>query len=133
MRASIACFILGLSASCSPPPPVVAPEPSAAAPVVETPPLPPEPEPVETGQACAKATVLCGGGACELKLKNECDAPLTCDAFMLVRCKAANDFIEASGRGRETFPAKTEGQVTVDANCTMGTIVQTSFSELKCK
>lgn len=133
MRASVVGVIMSLSASCSPPAPPVAVETSATAPVIEAPPLPPEPEPVETGQACAKATVLCGGGACELKLKNDCDAPLTCDAFMLVRCKAANDFIEASGRGRETFPAKTEGQVTVDADCTMGSIVQTSFSELKCK
>jgi hypothetical protein len=117
---------------CSNAPPPVPPQASASVAPVDTAPVVITPDDVATGRDCAKATSLCGEGACEVKLKNDCETPLTCNAFILVRCKAANDFIEASGRGRETFPAKTEGKLTVESNCTMGSIVQTSFTELKC-
>jgi hypothetical protein len=121
--------------ACSP----AKPEPTAQPAVSMTPPEPDPgpaepagPEPVQTGHECATAEATCDGGLCELKLKNGCDKPLTCDAFVVIRCKAGTDLVEARGRGRDTFPAKTDGKLDVTANCTMGSIVQTSLSELKC-
>ncbi len=111
-------------------------EPTASASVAPEPEPPPGPapdEPVETGHACATATAACGGGSCTLKLKNDCEAPLTCAASMLLRCRTPTELVEAKGRERQTFPAKGAGEVVISANCTMGDPVQTSFTELKCQ
>jgi hypothetical protein len=106
---------------------------SVAAPEPEPPSEPPPPEPVETGHACATATSECGGGSCTIKMKNDCEAPLTCDAFMMLRCRTPTELVEAKGRERQTFPAKSTDDLIVSANCTMGDPVQTSFTEMKCK
>ena len=107
---------------------------SAAEAVVEPPPGPPEPEVVETGHACATAKTVCDGGSCALKLDNQCEAPLTCDGFVLVRCRTNTETVEARGRGRQTFPAKAENEMTISAGCTMGNaLVSTNLSELQCK
>ncbi len=106
---------------------------SVAAPEPEPPSEPPPPEPVETGHACATATSECGGGSCTIKMKNDCEAPLTCDAFMMLRCRTPTELVEAKGRERQTFPAKSADDLVVSANCTMGDPVQTSFTEMKCK
>lgn len=106
---------------------------SVAAPEPEPPSEPPPPEPVETGHACATATSECGGGSCTVKMKNDCETPLTCDAFMMLRCRTPTELVEAKGRERRTFPAKSADDLIVSANCTMGDPVQTSFTEMKCK
>ncbi|MBL9024456.1 MAG: hypothetical protein JNL21_19830 [Myxococcales bacterium] len=106
---------------------------SAVAPPPEPPPEPAGPEPVETGQACATATKECGGGSCTIKLKNDCEAPLTCDAFALLRCRTPTELVEAKGRERKTFPAKTTDDLIVTASCTEGDPVQTELTDLKCK
>jgi hypothetical protein len=106
---------------------------SAAAPEPEPPPTPAEPEPVQTGHACATGTSECGGGYCTIKIKNDCDTPLTCDAFALLRCRTPTDLVEARGRERKTFPAKAADEVVVQAKCTEGDPVQTELTELKCQ
>ena len=94
---------------------------------------PPEPEKVETGHDCATAEAVCDGAVCTVKFKNGCEKPLTCDAFMGLRCQAGTDIIEAKGREKKTFPAKSEGDLHVTANCTTGSIVQSSITDLTCK
>jgi hypothetical protein len=99
---------------------------------------PPEPEKVETGHECATADAVCDAGVCTIKFKNGCDKPLTCDAFMGLRCQAGTDIIEAKGRGRQTFPASaggkaSDGELHVTANCTTGSVVQSSITDLTCK
>lgn len=108
---------------------------SASAPPAapEPPPEPAGPEPVETGQACATATKECGGGSCTIKVKNDCDKPLTCDAFALLRCRTPTELVEAKGRERQTFPAKAADDLIVTATCTMGDPVQTELTDLKCQ
>jgi len=127
-------FLFGGCASGSAP----VTEPSASAPVpVEAPPeklSPPEPQPVETGQACAKATSVCEDGSCTIKLKNDCDAPLTCDGFVVARCRTPTDAVEARGRGKKTFASKAESELVISAVCTTGNqLIGTELSELKCK
>lgn len=88
---------------------------------------------METGHACASASAVCDGAVCTLKLKNECEAALTCNASMLLRCQAGTDVIEARARGGKTFPQKSEAELHLSANCTTGAIVQSNVSELTCK
>ena len=95
--------------------------------------MPAEPEPVQTGHACATVTGECGGGFCTVKIKNDCDQPLTCDAFALLRCRTPTDLVEARGRERKTFSAKAADEVVVQAKCTEGDPVQTELTELKCQ
>jgi hypothetical protein len=128
-------LVLLVPYGCSPRAEPVEPEaPSAtAAPEPEPPPGPAEPETVDTGHACASSKATCGGGACTLELKNDCETPLTCEAAILLRCRTPTELVEAHGRGRQTFPAKTPGELVITANCTMGDLVQTSFQSLACK
>lgn len=111
-------------------------EPAASASVAEPaslPPGPPEPEKIATGHECATAEALCDGAVCTLKLKNGCDNALTCEASMVLRCQAGTDIIEASARGRQTFAQKSDADLHMTANCTTGSIVQSSVTDLKCK
>ena len=130
--------ISSLSVACSSGTPTSsadAPQASTSAPTPEpeAPPIPDEPEPVETGHACATATSECGGGFCTVKLKNDCDTPLTCDAFALLRCRTPTELVEARGRERKTFPAKVADEVVVQAKCTDGDPVQTELTKLTCQ
>jgi hypothetical protein len=120
-------------AGCGAAPPAAEAVASAKAPEPDTPPAPPTPEPVETGRDCAKASALCEGDGCTLELDNQCDAPLTCDAFIMLRCQTNTEIVEARGRGRQTFPSKAKQELVVRSNCTMGALVGTYFSELKCQ
>ena len=131
-RAFLVFCALGISA-CGPSPKATEPTASATAEPPPPPPGPPEPEKVETGHDCATAEAVCDGGVCTMKFKNGCEKPLTCDAFMGLRCQAGTDIIEAKGRGQKTFPAKTDGELHVTANCTTGSIVQSSITDLTCK
>jgi hypothetical protein len=77
---------------------------------------------------------VCDGGTCTLKLNNQCEAPLTCDGFVMVRCRTNTETVEARGRGRQTFPAKAENEMPISAGCTMGNaLVSTNLTELQCK
>ncbi len=128
-------WILGSSIACGPSqgPHEPALSASVSAEPPPPPPGPPEPEKVETGHACASASAVCDGAVCTLKLKNECEAALTCNASMLLRCQAGTDVIEARARGGKTFPQKSEAELHLSANCTTGAIVQSNVSELTCK
>jgi hypothetical protein len=136
-NATLFLLVASGTGACAPSTPTTVETPEASASAVAPEPEPPSepapPEPVETGHACATATSECGGGSCTVKLKNDCEAPLTCDAFMMLRCRTPTELVEAKGRERQTFPAKTPGELSVSTTCTMGDPVQTTFTELKCK
>src|SRR5690349_9306261 len=92
---SLCCLVWGCST-----PKTTSEVPVASASVAaepEAPSEPPPPEPVDTGHACATATSECGGGSCTIKMKNDCETPLTCDAFMMLRCRTPTELVEAKG------------------------------------
>lgn len=116
----------------APPPPAPKAEPVAAA----APPAPPEPpskEPIDTGSECAKAEAQCGGGACLLTVDNACDQAVSCDATMVTTCKSGTSMVEAARRKRETYAAKSQGELSLQGNCPDGEILATAMKSLACK
>ena len=107
--------------------PAPAPPPKAGAPG------PAAKEPVATGNDCVKAEVQCDGGECVLSIKNGCEQPVSCDATMMATCKANTDMIEAERRKRETYPAKSDGELRLVGNCASGEILRTAMKSLTCK
>ena len=112
--------------------PAAAPSPSpsskgtgAAAPAAK--------EPVATGNDCVKAEAQCDGGECVLSIKNDCAQAVSCDATMTTTCKAATDMMEAARRKRETYPAKSDGELRLVGNCATGEILRTEMKSLACK
>ncbi len=48
-------------------------------------------------------------------------------------CKTDAEMVEATGRGRDTFAAKTKGKLTVAAmDCTRGVVMTTHLKEMHC-
>jgi len=90
-------------------------------------------EPVETGNDCVKAEAQCDGGECVLSIKNDCAQAVSCDATMTTTCKAATDMMEAARRKRETYPAKSDGELRLVGNCSSGEVVRTAMKSLSCK
>jgi hypothetical protein len=90
-------------------------------------------EPVETGNECVKAEAQCEGGECVLFIKNGCEQPVSCDATMTVTCKANTDMMEAARRKRETYPAKSDGELRLVGNCESGEVLRTAMKSLACK
>jgi hypothetical protein len=130
-------FFAGVGAAlwmgCAPAAPPPIPQPSATvAPVPDTPEVPSK-EDVSSGKDCVKAQSQCGGGACDVTVQNGCDAPVTCDATLVVRCRDKTDFQEAKGRKRGTVGAKSNDTLNVSAECNSGEVVHTEFGQLSCK
>ena len=123
---------VALLAACSPPPP---PRPPPPPPAPAAPPEPPPPtkESVATGKDCATAEAECAGGACVVEIKNGCDQPITCDLFLVASCQAQMEMVEARARKRDTFAAKTDGALSLEAKCTEGRVIHTEVKELLCK
>jgi len=90
-------------------------------------------EPVETGNDCVKAEAQCEGGECVLSIKNDCAQAVSCDATMTTTCKAATDMMEAARRKRETYPAKSDGELRLVGNCSSGEVLRTAMKSLSCK
>jgi hypothetical protein len=89
--------------------------------------------PLESPKPCLKGESSCGGGVCDLSVKNDCDGPLTCDVAIKSSCKTNTGFGEASGRKRATFAAKAADKLNIAAMCTEGDVVRTQVSEIKCQ
>jgi hypothetical protein len=127
---AIAIALLAGCAAPPPPPKPPAPPPPPAAPPE---PAPPTKEPVATGKDCATAEAECAGGVCAVEIKNGCDQPITCDLFLTATCQAQTEMVEARARKRDTFAAKTDGQLSAEAKCTEGDVIHTEVKELACK
>jgi hypothetical protein len=93
-----------------------------------------EKEALKLGKPCATGQSTCGGGVCDLVVKNDCEVPLTCDVFVVSSCRTMNETGEGRGRKRGTFPAKAEEKLNVPALCPEGgEAVRTSVSDIKCQ
>ncbi len=127
---AVGAMIFGACAPPPPPPAPPAPDPlSPAAPK----PLRMSTEPLQLGKPCATGESVCGGGVCDLKVKNDCDAPLTCDVVVTTSCTTSAGVAEATGRKRTTFAAKEEGKLNIGALCPEGSAMRTAVTDLKCK
>ena len=123
--------LAALVGACSPPPPP--PKPPPPPPPIDTTPVEPVKEALACNLECAKADALCAGGVCNITLKNSCEQPITCDLFIVANCRSGSDLVEAKARKRETFAAKTDGEMSLAANCAQGEVVRTEAKELQCK
>jgi len=135
VRLSGAALVVGsmLWTACAPPPPPPAPPaPDPLSPAAPKP-LRMSTEPLNLGKPCATGESTCGGGVCDLKVKNDCDAPITCDVVVASSCTTAAGVAEVTGRKRTTFAAKEEGKLNIGALCPEGNVVRTAVTDLKCK
>jgi hypothetical protein len=122
--------LLGCAGAPAPP----APAPPAAPPTKAAPAEPAAKEPIDTGSACVKAEVVCDGGECVLAIKNGCDQAASCDAAMTTTCKSpVGEMVEAARRKRQTFAAKTDGEIRLVGDCQGGTILRTAMKSIECK
>lgn len=122
-----------LGCASAPPPPAPAPAPSPASPSKPAAPAPPTKEPLETGSACLSAEAQCDGGECVISIKNGCEQAISCDATMTTTCKSNSEMIEAARRKRETFAAKTDGEIRLVGDCASGVILRTAMKSIACK
>jgi hypothetical protein len=127
-----ACAAL-LGCVSAPPPP--APTPAAPAPPTKTTPAEPvAKESIDTGSDCVKAQSQCDGGECVLTIKNGCDQAASCDAAMTTTCKSpVGEMVEAARRKRQTFAAKTDGEIRLVGDCQGGEILRTAMKSIACK
>ncbi|MEP7124331.1 MAG: hypothetical protein ABJE95_25610 [Byssovorax sp.] len=114
-----------------------APAPTVAPPALPAKPTAAEPaakEPIETGSTCVKAESQCDGGECVLTIKNGCDQAASCDAAMTTTCKSpVGEMVEAARRKRQTFAAKTDGEIRLVGDCQGGEILRTAMKSIVCK
>ena len=133
-RAIIA--VLVVCSGCGPAPaPAKPPETPPAAPAATEPeaPAPPSKEDLQTGKDCVKAQSECSGGVCTATLKNDCEQAVTCDLAITTTCKSGTTMLEAAGRKRDTFAAKSDGELKVGAKCNEGDVVRTDVKSMSCK
>jgi len=114
------------------------PAPSAPPPATESPPAStpqiPDWSALESGKACAKAQSRCGGGVCDVRVKNDCDAPVHCDLAISATCQGGEGGGSvASGGDRGTIGAHESGEIDAQASCTSGPIVHTEVQQLLCR
>jgi len=96
-------------------------------------PAPAGPEPLDTGKDCATAEATCDGGLCTAKVKNDCDTAITCELAMYSLCRGSTTGGEARGKGRNTIPSKSEGEIEGVANCEGAVVDATIADGLSCK
>jgi hypothetical protein len=126
-----ALFLLGCGAAPPPPAPAALPPAQTAK---ATAPEPAAKEPIETGSECVKAESQCDGGECVLSIKNGCDQAASCDAAMTTTCKSpVGEMVEAARRKRQTFAAKTDGEIRLVGDCQGGEILRTAMKSITCK
>ncbi len=123
---------LVLSTGCggAPPAPPAAPAPP---PTESAPSAPPSAEPVDTGKDCATAQGRCGGGACNVTVKNGCDQAVRCELEISATCESQSGTAEAGGKERQGFAPGTSGDLGAQATCTDGRVVRTEIRKLSCK
>lgn len=122
-----------LLAACDGGPPPTPPDtPPAPEPEV-VPDGPSGPEAVETGRDCATAEADCDGGMCKTEIKNNCEAPVTCELLIMALCQSATDRGEARGKDRGTVPAGQSDTFQAVADCEGASITATMVESLTCK
>jgi hypothetical protein len=89
--------------------------------------------PLKSPKPCLKGESSCGGGVCDLVVKNDCDTPVTCDVVITSACRNATGFGEARGRKRATFAAKADDKMNIAAQCTEGDVARTQVEDVKCQ
>jgi hypothetical protein len=121
---------LALAAACGATPPPVAPSapPSAPAPASQT----PATEAVASGMDCAVAEARCGGGSCNVKIKNGCDRAVRCELAVTATCETQNGTSQANGQERDSFAAGSTGELGAQATCG-GQVLHTEVTKLTCK
>src|SRR5579863_2883173 len=122
-----------LVAGCggAPPAPAASP-PAAGEPTAEAPSGPPAAEAVDTGKDCAKAEGQCGGGSCNVTIKNGCDASVRCELEVSAQCESQGGTSEAGGKERDTIAAGASGGIGAQASCSGGRVVHTEVRKLVC-
>jgi len=123
-----------LMAACggAPPPPAAAPTP-AAEPTPGASSGPPAAEAVDTGNDCAKAEGQCGGGGCNVTIKNACAAAVRCELEVSAQCESQGGSSEAGGKQRDTIQAGASGTIGAQATCSGGRVLHTEVHRLVCK
>jgi|HubBroStandDraft_4_1064222.scaffolds.fasta_scaffold149391_2 hypothetical protein len=126
----VTCVVGAAQLACggAPPPPPSSPP----APVEPTASIP-QNEPVESGRDCVKAEGKCGGGVCNVSVKNDCNDAVHCELAITARCEAQGGTSDASGGDRVTVAAHSTGEVDAQVGCSGGQIVRTEVQKLACK
>jgi hypothetical protein len=93
----------------------------------------PQWEAVETQKDCAKAEAQCGGGVCDAKVKNDCDAPIRCSLEIMATCSTSGGDSTANGSDHATINAHSSGDVGAQATCGGGDVVHTAIQKLSCR
>jgi hypothetical protein len=89
--------------------------------------------PVDTGKDCASATARCGGGACDVTVKNACDQAVRCVVDIAVTCATQTGSVSVAGKDRATIGARETGDVGAQVTCPDGTVTHTEVTNLSCK
>jgi hypothetical protein len=116
----------------APPPPPAAPPP-APEPAAEAPSGPPAAEAVDTGKDCAKAEGQCGGGGCNVTIKNACEASVRCELEVSAQCESQGGTSEAGGKQRDSIGPGASGTIGAQATCSGGRVLHTEVRKLVCK
>jgi len=120
----IALAACGGAATQAPAPPSPAAAPAEALPEFAA---------IDSGKSCAKAEARCGGGACSVKLKNDCDAPVRCHLSITTTCDTQGGTSAANGEDHATIAAHEAGVLDAQAGCSSGPTVRTEVDKLSCK
>ena len=135
-RAAPFAFALTLTglAACGgeQPAPQAPPTPPSAAPPVGTA-SPPPSAAIETGKDCAKAEGRCGGGTCDVTVKNDCDQAVRCELQVAATCVTQDGTAAADAGDRATVAAHETGSIAAQATCTGGSVVHTEVGKLTCR
>jgi hypothetical protein len=89
--------------------------------------------PVDTEKDCAKAQAQCGGGVCDAKVKNDCDAPVRCVLEIAVTCGSLGGASTANGSERATINPHETSDIGAQATCGGGEVLRTEIQKLSCK
>lgn len=114
-------------------PPTPPDTPPAPEPEDVEPDEPAGPEAIETGRDCATAEAECDGGMCKTAIKNNCEAPVTCEVLIMALCQSATDRGEARGKARGTIPSGKTDTFQAVADCEGQSITATMVETLTCK
>ncbi len=126
----VVCAVGAVLLACGgAPPPPASSRPPAAEPTASI----PQNEPVESGKDCVRAEGKCGGGVCNVSVKNDCNDVVRCELAITARCDAQGGTSDASGGDRVTVAAHGTGEVDAQVGCSGGQIVRTEVQKLTCK
>lgn len=130
---SIGLAVLSLVVACDSTPPPTPPNTPPAPQPDEEPTEPSGPEAIETGRDCATAEADCDAGMCTTEIKNNCEAPVTCEVLIMALCESSTSKGEARGKARGTIPAGESDKLQAVADCEGQSINATMVDSLSCK